>query len=519
MSFRPSLVFAVIPLICGGIVFYSAGFARGGLHSAASGADTGTAKNRSASFAVLSVDESLNDRRIRELFNSRGINNFHSESSVEIPVDDFGSLRMVPLDSFRSEIEEYDPRDDGFAQRMRAFFVHDGKRFFFFPLDAGSGNTAAALKKELPHVLGDTPYSFTVLKQPAAAFWISRFYAAACILSLYLSRSRGLYVFILPLLLGFVTGGFYIFILAAALAGIWELLRAPLGELTASGFYRRRGFGSPQGHGDYAGPGLRGLGERLRPYRANLLLVLLFIAVYVLVSAWWDLSPVLSSAALAGFALCYFLAVKAESKRAGAKGHILFSPVPMLPHRAKTFSLFPLLVPFGAAALLALLVPLLLAGNPFGSARSRSVDPLYFVSAEDYNRHIAFERSFSFRSLGAPVDGGFLEYYRGKDGLIDGSTANPESWGTEVARLLGRMDQETPRFPLEKLMDFLIQYSHPEKLSRQNDGSELLLLGLPVKEWISVAAILTICLFDWIKPGNRSKKRKYPLFGDKRAAA
>ncbi|MCL2473083.1 MAG: hypothetical protein FWF26_05325, partial [Treponema sp.] len=104
--------------------------------------------SNSEGFAVLSLDESQNDREIQELLYSKGIKDFFSESTQVVPVDDFGSLKMVPLDSFRNEIEKFDPRDDGYAQKLSSFFVRDGKRFFFLPLDTVKGNKTVVLKTQ-----------------------------------------------------------------------------------------------------------------------------------------------------------------------------------------------------------------------------------------------------------------------------------------------------------------------------------------------------------------------------------
>ena len=80
-------------------------------------------------WAVLILDEAHEDRRIRESL--AGIGAFISESSQNIFIDDFGSVKKIPLDSYYDEIEAFDPRNDGYAEKLSAFFVRDGKRLFF----------------------------------------------------------------------------------------------------------------------------------------------------------------------------------------------------------------------------------------------------------------------------------------------------------------------------------------------------------------------------------------------------
>jgi hypothetical protein len=303
-------------------------------------------------------------------------------------------------------------------------------------------------------------------------------------------------------------------ILAAAFAGIWELLREPWKELITSRYFRLEA--SSRGSMFYAGTGLSGIVERLRPYRMNIILAsLLFILIPVLaIAAFLPLVPLL--AACGSFFLLYFLSFKAMEAGFRNTHHIPFMPLPLLPLKTRTFSLFPFLIPFVLASFLALVLPVFLAGEGSEkSDRENIIDPRYFVSAADYYSHIDFQRSFSYRTLNAGIDavsrddpneGGYLRYYLGDDGLIAGSTFSS-----------GATAEEVLPFPLEKLMDFLIQYYQPtEEPTRKIETTNP---PLRLREWILAAIILTFCcLSEFIRPGIVPGK-KLPYRWDKRIAA
>jgi hypothetical protein len=247
---------------------------------------------------------------------------------------------------------------------------------------------------------------------------------------------------------------------------------------------------------------------------------------FVFFSAMAELSPIPLAAAFVSFSFLYFLAIRVESERIRESRHIPFIPVPLLPFKAKTFSLFPLLLPFGLASVLALFVPLFLP-NLFPPRQQESpIDLHYLISPGDYYRHIDFQMSFSYRRLDQNLyadstpgqwalnQEAFLLYYLGEDGLIAGSTGHSSApW-------------IIPPFPLEKLMDFLLNYDKVPALNSRfaAPGTSLFTSIFMLREWIAVAIILAAWIFDLlppaIRPGIRpllrsKKKEKIPVSGNK----
>jgi len=463
----------------------------------------GSSKNYSEfteSCLILIVNETEDDSAIQNKLSSGGLGGFISESTQLVPIDDFGVLKYISLDSFQEKIESFDPRDDGYAERLLSFFVHGGKRFFFRITENSTGSLSrlSNLKKKLDTVLEGIPFTFSVLGQKEPAFLYYLLLAACCVFIMFFSSSRRLFVFQFPVLIATGYAGFFSMILAAILTGLWELLREPLLELFASRRYSRRLT-------DYAGLGLKGIIKRLKPFRLNLLLALLFFAFLPAFSFMGFLNPLLLFAVCASFGFFYFLSFKYEEKRMRKRSHIQFMPVLLLPYRAKTFSFFPLLLPFALFVIPALFLPRGLSG-------SSPVDALFLISSEDYERHIAFQKSFSYRSLNqgqnALMQNDYLRYYLGEDGLIAGNNTYAFS-----------DDSEASPFPLEKLMGFLVKYNKP--VTGESAGFDKQLISpneTTFKEWISVAFIFVICLFDILRPRIVPKK-KMPVIRDKRIAA
>jgi hypothetical protein len=494
------------------------------------------AQNQTAqtvSYAILSVDESQDDRIIQEILKQDGIEHAISESTQYVFMDDFGTLKTIPLESYSDVIEDYDPRNDGYASKLSSFFVHDGRRFFFIPIDKGKNEERfGALQKRMGENFEGIPFQLTFFAREEPGAWYFLFLSAAVIASLFLLHfpkgnmsGKRLFLFQLPLLLAIGWAGKSAILLAAILAGIWELLREPVKELFASDFTKRK---------SYTGTGLKGASGRLIPYRLNLLLAFGLTA----------LLPLLSISGLFPFflLLCVFLcflavialSFKSETERSRRLSHIPFSPVLLLPVRTRTFFLFPFLLPFGLVSVLAFFLFPALPGRNLSSSME---DPGLFVSSDDYLRHLDFQLTFSYRPLGSNGDkarslpGGelnqdrYLRYYLGEDGLIAGYESNDNLGVTESAKPNPSSNQSKglPSFPLEKLMDFLIEYQGqadkpgtgkvPPSLTRN-----LLIENFIIGDWIPVAIILAICALDLLRPGIAQRK-KYPVSGDKRVAA
>jgi hypothetical protein len=354
---------------------------------------------------------------------------------------------------------------------------------------------------QIETLLPDTPFSFTLFAQSRRIPWYFAFLTAAGIAAVFFSRSRGFLALAFPVFPAMSLGGPSAFLFAALLAGILELLRAPLTELAAFRHYQNF-YPDRVSSAGISG----GFPEKIKPFKINCLLAALLFVVFAVFSI---VSAPVSLVALAFLPLVFFFAFRLERRRIRKIGHIRFVPAFLFPARAKTFALFPSLLPFAAFCVFAVFLPPVLPPvlphlmpdifpSHQNSHQSQSpVDTRFVVSAEDYYRHVDFQRAFSFMPLDSAhqtdfahpplIASSFFRYYLGEDGLISGSVVyEPATW------------MPAP-FPLEGLSRFLLNY---DRAAVSNYSF------FTVKEWVLMAIVFSALLVDFFLFSVRSPSLK-----------
>jgi hypothetical protein len=188
----------------------------------------------SGDWAVVYAGERTADRKIGEELKALGLN-YVSESSLWALLDDFSALKQVPLDRYEEQVESFDPRNDGYARRLRSFFVHAGERRIFIEKKGISG---AELEKTLRGILG--PGEGTLWRVDLNPGGLSRrdlaftlvLFAAASALCVFLTGTGSLFALlcILPVLAFLVLAGPAGLVSAGILEAVFCLLREPLAE-------------------------------------------------------------------------------------------------------------------------------------------------------------------------------------------------------------------------------------------------------------------------------------------------
>jgi hypothetical protein len=442
-----------------------------------------------AGYAVLYLEDSYPDRFIGEILRGMGREGFISESTQWVFLDDFGELLRLPLDSYGERLEPFDPRNDGYADRLRSFFVREGKRRFFIPLSGQSPESRWEFEENLGAALGDIPFTTEFLGPPGLFRGQLVLFVLAAAGSLAFSGSMA--VFLLPLLAALSLAGPSGFALSAVLTALFHTLKSPLREWFGARRYGRRFPGSVNAGG-------RGPRKNRLP---SVLAVLGLFLVYGLISLW-GLSPLLGLSALAAFLLCLGAAFWAESNRGAEAGHVRFLPVPIrdTPYRLLLSSWAVL--PFGLAALLSLLLPRFLGALPAPQAAEYPGE--HRLMREDFENHLAFQSSFSLRPLPSAgegaAEGGYFRYHLDQEGLItegegDSGFRYPET-------------REIPPFPLEKLLDFLETYQKTYAFNYTNREIVSALLGFA----LGLPALL--------RAGRKRRKGgDFFMYNDKRIAA
>jgi hypothetical protein len=481
MSFKYSLfILAALSLLAGLLLWFLAAFlmppGRGGAYAAA--------------YAVLELDAALPDRRVRELLDDEKA---FSESFLWVFLDDFSGLRRIPLDQYPGRVSPFDPRNDGYAERLRAFFVRGDKRLVYIPLDRGPG-AAGRLEKKLAAALAGIPFrlEYSGGGKPLAPY--AALLCAAGLVVLWFTR-RPVFAPCLPVLAGLSFAGAPGLALGAFLMGLGGLLLEPGEEYFVYRRYKKTR--PPFGPGESRPPG-----ELLGPFRNRLFLTPVFIGGPVLCSVLGGVHPLLALAAGTGFGGIYVFSHWVFSRRGEAQDHVRFSPVLILKAPALKADFPRFMAPYALAALVAVPLGLLFPGPAQSPILKELPAP---VREAEYRAHAAFQASFSLRPLGRKTgEPAYFHYILGDDGLIAGKTA---ALPTDAG---GLSPDEIPPFPLKNLMEAL-------------DGREKTAGGKSGPLWgelapVFIALILSAPVFIKPRRGDK-KKRKRLLYREKGIAA
>jgi hypothetical protein len=396
-----------------------------------------------------------------------------SESTQWVFLDDFGTLERVPLDKYPDRIEPADPRNDGYAETLKNFFVGEGKRRFFIPLNSFTASPRRLMGR-VGRLFPDIPFSLEVLGKERSPLWFFLLFIPAAVSVLLLSRCPLTAFFLFPLSAFFVFFGPAGFALGGICVLLFLVLLDPLREIFAFRRYGRR---------------VPGAG---RMFRGQLILGAGLVAAYGLLCFAGALPAAAGAAGLAAFAGLFPLSLWEESRR----GRRRFLPVPIrVPSPVRALE-SPAALPFALAALVSLALSVVFSG------RTQEIPGNYApVDRSAYERHLAFQRSFSQTSLwgtaGFPAETaspGYLHYSLGEDGLIGGASPYPETVSAP----------EAPP-PLEDLMNFLGGHG----------ASPAYFPG----DILSVLIILGCCFPLALKAGGRRKKKRMLIYHDKRIAA
>ncbi|MDR2485121.1 MAG: hypothetical protein LBD55_06980 [Treponema sp.] len=484
------------------------------------------AKNH-ASYAVLAVDASYPDRRIGNMLPPDLAGGYISESTQWVFLDDFGTLKRIPLDEYPDRLEEFDPRNDGYGKKLRSFFVRDGKRLFFIPLAGGSienrikrpgfdkpdwgtipvsdnwinKKQVERFEASLAASLGSIPFSieFIGYEQPLLCYFL--LFILASLGALILSDIPWFTATQLPVLGALVFAGPAGLALGAALIGLSGVLMALIRQLCAC---------------RWDGQGMK------YPFVAPVLGSLLcMILLGLWVGMFWDMPGVfgytgegmlgladqntleeLGIPALLCVSCLLLLALWTESNRGRSQVYLLTSAN----RRAGNGTV----IPFALVSLMALYIPSIMGIQAY-HAPGPAADPRYFIDPADYKRHLAFQRSFSFIPLGLSRSDedsrlGYARYRLGEDGLIAGSGEYASMYPLDENR-------EIPPFPLEDLIAFLrdFKYTGPK-----NTGH---IPAIPMMGLVPVLVVLGVYSMALFQVTQQGKHKHLLVYHDKRIAA
>ncbi|MDR2659136.1 MAG: hypothetical protein LBC27_04005 [Spirochaetaceae bacterium] len=459
-------------------------------------------------YVTLITEERMSDTVVVEKLNNAGIKNILSESTQWFFMNDFSELRRVPLNQFHDFMMETDPRNDGYAQKLRTLFVEDGSRYFYIPRSSIRFLNTAMIEDRIKDALDGTPYravifnSYTV--ESTGAFFI---FAAASILCLIIaffaskSSRRGDNALLpqtaalIPACALFAARGPAGFALVSILLSIFFISRKQLESLFIKLYLSRKTV--------FSNSSINNVKQHIYNGKKTLILATaLFIAVSVIGNV--NIFYALSAAAL--FCLIAASLIRLDAVPRGGAEHIRFIPVIIKGQSGINRRLPLIALPFTFAAAAVLAVPL--SSQPLILDTNRKLPE---ISANDYEEHVNFQKKFALRKLTntgeiVPVietgnTAPYLDFEIGPDGLL-------RPVDDEIPRTLGARlaVPEIPPFPLEKLiLSFNTEQSFAPAI-------------FDIRELIAIIIALTV-YFPAVAPRGNGKKEKNTLYISQRMTA
>jgi hypothetical protein len=369
---------------------------------------------RHGGYATLVCGEENSDQEIRERLDTQGLAGLVSESDQWFFLDCFGSIEKIPLVEYEDRLLSFDPRNDGYAEKLRSLFVRDGKRFVY--IQPGM-NHVETMETEIARALIGIPHSLEYAQSPKQNnfFPLIMFCLAACVFPVIPALRRRLnagmvscLLALSPLSLGRAPG----FALSALLAGFAALL-AGHGRNTSLGRYGEQRQILP------------------KPFTAQWLLAFSLIACYGVFSFFCGLPVHFAFLVLVSFICVLAFSISRGRDKISIRLNAnrwypqrgRFIPVEIIRSKTSNQVFFTMMLPFAIMAIA-------LASAGFARPRTAPspvvISPLppWVITEADFREHFLFQSAFSFRALGKTynANGSFpviADYELSSNGLLD----------------------------------------------------------------------------------------------------
>jgi hypothetical protein len=415
-------------------------------------------------YAVLQADASVDDKLLRERLGENdgnaSIGNASiyagspvSESSQWVLLDDFGSLQVIPLDKYDVRVFSFDPRNDGYAGKLRDVFIRDGKRFIYIPLKAGNW-AASSLDRHFIDLLGDIQFSaeYFGIGKPLLLFFAV--YAASSlflIIICYVKKKAhhgitAVFSMLFPLsCLAFF--GAYGFAAAALFLGLFVCLHEPAGELVKHLFFNKNGHKIKLIYKNV-----------IEPYKMYWPFFAVFTAAIAVMVIFTELKLFILLLTFAASFVVFLFSVKTISLLGSRQRR--FVPVMIIRRRFPDFSFSLYMTPFAAAAFILMFVTPYMPGAYTGGGKFN-----FLVEEKDYYEHLTYQATFSTRQIGMS-GASYPAYMPGEDGL--------PVQDTKSADLPKIKFDDYPPFPIKHLVDFFNSVNSGGKAAPNAGGGKML---------------------------------------------
>ncbi|MDR0444638.1 MAG: hypothetical protein LBH44_14670 [Treponema sp.] len=385
-------------------------------------------------YAVLETDEAINDEEVLSLLASGNGKYWHSsisESSQWVMLDEFDSLKAVPLNSYSERLYSFDPRNDGYAGKLLNFFVRDGKRYIYLRLGEGN-HIPQVLEKKIAGLLEDKTFSvwFYGIGKPLRFFFALFALSALSLLIICIIKKNKLWkikkiILLLPVFSSLAFFGAPGIAAAALLLGLFTVFLELVHELKIAN--------KTQSKENKAVLFLR---ELFKSFRLYLLVLPLFAAALVTVVMVTEINLIYALAVLSFL----FVITLLSNRFLPEESHRRFTPVLIIRRRFPDFAFSVYMIPFTAAAFLAMLFTPSMSGALITNAPVAQT-----ISEQEYYDHLEFQMSFSTRQL-SNLEFHYHDYILDEDGLPSPNAGYIKN---------NSAGYEFPEFPLKHLMDFM----------------------------------------------------------------
>jgi len=413
-------------------------------------------------YAVIIADKNASDILITDLLPEHSI----SETRQWVFLDDFGKLTQIPLVEYENRLLDFDPRRDGYADKLRNFFVRDEKRFFFVPFEGVEKKIIhnkipisdnwinkkrfEAFSKLFPEDSKIEKIIFFVYEEPILFYFL--LFAITMPISMIFSFKPLFFMAIFPILIPLTIIGPAGFALSTALIGFYCIIpriffyKKIIGNilcliaifLWTAMFLNMPNIFSPEG---------QGILGKLGKDSLTIFGIPALFCVFGL-----------------GFLSSFFLKEKIK------------------------FSLIGAIIPFAFVSILSIFLP-----QTMGITTERNnefIEDFFnnIVDVGEYENHVEFQENFSFIPLGSQSRNlNYMRYHLGEDGLI-----------SEISPYIRSEKNKIPPFPLEKLIAFFRNFKY--SISTDISLPIIFLMGL-------IPIIIASCVYYMDFTNDRVIKR------------
>ena len=422
-------------------------------------------------YAVLAFNSIVEDKVVSDLLEA-GKDKFAgspvSESLQWVLLDEFDSLNIIPLDKFSQRVFPFDPRNDGYAQKLKDIFIHNDKRFIYIPID---GNWAQALlDKQFKSLLGDIDFSadYFGVSKPLSLFFLA--FSAACAAALVICFIKkkiqpGVIsiIALFPVLFSLAFFGAPGIAAAALLLGFAIMLLEPLYELV---LLFRNYKNSDQRK--------KNIGKNvIEPYKLHLFSLPVFAAALGFLTFFTELNIFFILTIFIVICALLLFSIRTLSLIGGS--HRRFTPVLITGRQSMDFSFSVFMLPFTVAAFAVMFLTPNMPGTFISEGK---IDHIDIINEQDYYAHLIFQSSFSKQQMGQSA-AGYPSYIFASDGL---PVPDNNIFDTDINI------SAYPPFPLKHLMEFFENVRNSGKVNRNGFSVQ----GIPGNKYLLILLLFLL---------------------------